>query len=67
MRVKFRTLSASAFGIIRVGDVVDVNDSEAKLLIDGGYAVPVDEPKEEAVVEGVEKKPATKKKGKKVE
>ena len=62
MRVKFRTLSASALGVIQVGDIVDLNDSEAKLLIKGGYAEAVDEVPVEA-----EEKPAPKKKGKKVE
>ena len=55
MRVKFRTMSASAFGIINVGDIVDVSDSEAKLLIQGGYAVAVDEPVSEEPKEAEEK------------
>jgi hypothetical protein len=38
MKVKFKTLSAGAGGIIRPGDVVEVSDSEGKLLIDCGYA-----------------------------
>ncbi len=38
MKVKFKTLSAGASGVIRPGDVVEVSESEAKLLIDGGYA-----------------------------
>lgn len=42
MQVKFKTLSAGASGIIRPGDVVEVSDSEGKLLIDRGYAEAVD-------------------------
>ena len=44
MRVKFKSLSAGASGIIRPGDVVEVSDSEGKLLIDRGYADAVDKP-----------------------
>ena len=44
MQVKFKTLSAGASGIIRPGDVVEVSDAEAKLLIDGGYAEAVEKP-----------------------
>lgn len=44
MKVKFKTLSAGASGVIRPGDVVEVSDAEAKLLIDGGYAEAVEKP-----------------------
>ena len=42
MKVKLKTLSAGANGVIYPGDVVDVRESEAKLLIDGGYAEAVE-------------------------
>lgn len=38
MKVKFKTLSAGPKGIIRVGDIVDVSDSEAALLVKVGCA-----------------------------
>lgn len=43
MKVKFKTLSAGARGVIRPGDVVEVSDSEAKLLVGCGYAENVSE------------------------
>jgi hypothetical protein len=46
MKVKFKTLSAGASGIIRPGDVVEVSDSEGKLLVERGYADAVDKPDE---------------------
>jgi len=51
MKVKFKTLSAGASGIIRPGDVVEVSESEAKLLIDGGYAEAVESVKPEVKAE----------------
>ena len=51
MKVKFKTLSAGASGIIRPGDVVEVSESEAKLLIDGGYAEAVETGKPEVKTE----------------
>lgn len=51
MKVKFKTLSAGASGIIRPGDVVEVSESEAKLLIDGGYAEAVESVKPEVKTE----------------
>lgn len=38
-KVKFLTRSASANGVIQVGEVVEVPDNEARLLIDGKFAV----------------------------
>jgi len=38
MKVRFLALSAGASGVIRPGDVVDVPDSEAEMLINRGYA-----------------------------
>lgn len=38
MKVKFKTLSAGPKGVIRVGDIVDVSDSEAALLVKVGCA-----------------------------
>ena len=38
-KVKFITRSASANGVIQVGEVVEVPDNEAKLLIAGKFAV----------------------------
>jgi hypothetical protein len=42
VKVKFKILSAGASGVIRPGDVVEVSDSEAKLLIDRGCAEAVE-------------------------
>lgn len=38
MKVKFKTLSAGPTGVIRVGDIVDVSESEAELLVKVGCA-----------------------------
>lgn len=46
-KVKFLTRSASATGVIQIGDIVEIPDSEARLLITGGYAVSVEPPLEE--------------------
>ena len=51
MKVRFLALSAGASGVIRPGDVVDVSDSEGKLLIDGGYADAVEPVKLDVKVE----------------
>ena len=47
MKVRFLTLSMGPRGMIRPGDVVDVPAGEAKLLLAGKYAEPVEpaEPK----------------------
>lgn len=45
MKVRFKTISAGPNGAIYPGDVVEVSESEAKLLINGGYAVAVEEQK----------------------
>ena len=44
MRVKFLTVSAGPGGVIRPGDVIEVSEGEAKLLIDGGYAEALGKP-----------------------
>jgi hypothetical protein len=44
MKVRFKTLSAGASGVIRPGDVVDVPVGEAELLIRHGYAEAVEIP-----------------------
>ena len=44
MKVKFKTLSAGPRGVIRVGDIVDVSDSEAALLVKVGCAEYVENP-----------------------
>lgn len=46
MKVKFKTLSAGARGVIRPGDIVEVSESEGQLLIGGGYAEAVETPTE---------------------
>lgn len=70
MRIKFNVLSASANGVFNVGDVADLDEKFASPLVKGGFAELLEEEKP-AVVEQTEvvekKKPATKKKGKKVE
>ena len=45
MKVKFKTISAGPNGTIFVGDVVEVSESEGKLLIEKGYAEEVAEVK----------------------
>ena len=64
MKIKFRTVSASAMGVFHVGDVAELDDKFAKPLIDGGFAVCLDAPPAEVKAE---EKPAPKRKGKKVE
>ena len=68
MRVKFITCSAGPLGVIFPGQVVEVSDKEAHMLIGGGYAVAVDEPAPPAPAEqqkeALQKKAATKKKKK---
>lgn len=70
MRIKFNVLSASANGVFNVGDVADLDEKFASPLVKGGFAELLEEEKP-VVVEQTEvvekKKPATKKKGKKVE
>ena len=51
MKVRFLALSAGASGIIRPGDIVEVSDSEAKLLISCGYADAVESVKPEVKAE----------------
>lgn len=63
MKVKFKTLSAGPSGVIRPGDTVEVSDSEAKLLIDGGYAESA-EPKKDPAPEA-KPEPSKKKSGRK--
>jgi hypothetical protein len=43
-RVKMLTLSAGPNGVIPVGQIVEVDDKEAKELVEGGYAEAVEEP-----------------------
>ena len=68
MRVKMLTVSAGPSGILRVGDIADVPDGEAALLIERKYAEAVeskapplsmampDEAKEETPLEAIPKK-----------
>ena len=44
-KVKMLTVSAGPKGILRIGDIIDVSDGEAKLLIDGNLASAIDKPK----------------------
>ena len=44
MKVKFKTLSAGPTGVIRVGDIVDVSESEAELLVRVGCAEYAEKP-----------------------
>ena len=53
MKVRFKTISAGPNGAIYPGDVVEVSESEAKLLIRGDYAVAVEEHKSAGVAEGM--------------
>lgn len=65
-KVRFLTTSAGAGGVIRPGDVVEVSESEAKLLIDCGYALGVEpaakpKPEPKPKPETEERKPRAKK------
>lgn len=45
MKVKFKTRSSGPEGTIYPGQVVDVPESEARMLAEGGYAVLLEEPR----------------------
>lgn len=45
MKVKFKTRSSGPEGTIYPGQVVDVPESEARMLADGGYAVLLEQPR----------------------
>ena len=49
MTIRFLTLSAGPSGIRMPGDVLDVPDSEARALLERGFAVPVGQQDEKAV------------------
>lgn len=41
MKVRMRTTSAGPTGTLRAGQIYNLSDSEAKQLLEGGYADPV--------------------------
>ena len=45
MKVKFTTRSSGPEGTIYPGQVVDVPESEARMLAEGGYAVLLEQPR----------------------
>lgn len=45
MKVKFKTRSSDPEGTIYPGQVVDVPESEARMLAEGGYAVLLEQPR----------------------
>ena len=45
MKVKFKTRSSGTEGTIYPGQVVDVPESEARMLAEGGYAVLLEQPR----------------------
>lgn len=45
MKVKMLTLSADPIRVLRPGDVVELAETEAQQLINGGYAVAIEKPK----------------------
>ena len=45
MKVKFKTRSSGPEGTIYPGQVVDVPESEARMLAEGGYAVLLEQPR----------------------
>lgn len=65
MKVQFLTRSAGPNGIICPGDIVDVPEAEAKLLVGGKFAVALEAFKADVVAE-VPKAPAKKSKKKEV-
>lgn len=50
MKVKLKTLYATAEGIRQIGEVIEVSTKEGKQLVSGGYAIALNEPKVEKVV-----------------
>ena len=60
MKVKFKTRSSGPEGTIYPGQVVDVPESEARMLAEGGYAVLLEQPRtaeEEQTAEETEQMP----------
>lgn len=51
MRVRFKTISAGPRGAIFPGDLLDVSESEAKMLVNAGYAEYVTPPVNKTTVE----------------
>lgn len=45
MKVKFKTRSSGPEGTIYPGQIVDVPESEARMLAEGGYAVLLEQPR----------------------
>ena len=45
MKVKFKTRASGPEGTIYPGQVVDVPESEARMLAEGGYAVLLEQPR----------------------
>mgnify|MGYP006899713343 FL=1 len=62
MKVKFKTRSSGPEGTIYPGQVVDVPESEARMLAKGGYAVLLEQPRtaeaEQMPAEETEQMPA---------
>ena len=61
MKVKFKTRSSGPEGTIYPGQVVDVPESEARMLAEGGYAVLLEQPRTaeaEQAAEETEQMPA---------
>ena len=62
MKVKFKTRSSGPEGTIYPGQVVDVPESEARMLAEGGYAVLLEQPRtaeaEQMPAEETEQMPA---------
>lgn len=44
MRVQMVTLAAGPSGLREIGKVYDVDDDEARILVEGGYALEVTDP-----------------------
>ena len=65
MRVRFKTISAGPKGAIFPGDLLDVDEKEAAMLVKNGYAeyitppAPAVEPKPEPADEETEEVPVT--------
>ena len=50
MRVKLKSLYARPEGIKQIGEVITVSDKEGKELVNGGFAIALNEPKVEKAV-----------------
>ncbi len=63
MKIQMKTIYASPTRTIHAGQVVEMEDKEAKMLIEGGYAIVHKAAKQSAKADDNEDKAADKKRG----